>query len=234
MNVLNTLNFPKAVHDLVPNMLNGLWVVFEVTIFAFLIALIIGILIAMGRLSKFKWLRFVLVVLLELIRGTPLLVQLIFIYYVVPLLIMIAVQFFIPEFRMEFNPVLAGIIGLALNYSVYLSEVVRAGVLSIDQGQKEAALSLGFTTRQAYYQVVLPQALRAAIPVFGNYLVMMIKDTSLLSLITVSEITLRAETYASQSFLTIESYSILALTYFIISFPLAKLVRIIEKRMSFE
>lgn len=231
MDILHNLNFATAFHDLVPLLWSGLLIALEATICGFLIALVLGVLIAVGRISKSKLLNGILVVFLEIIRGTPLLVQLVYMYYVVPLLISLVVQFWIPDFQFRMSPFIAGALGLGINYGCYLSEVVRSSILAIDKGQTEAALALGYTHRQALWSIVIPQATRNVIPVFGNYLIMMIKDTSLLAFITVNELLLRTQTYASQTFLTIESYTILALAYLILSLPLAQVMRLLEKRL---
>ncbi|MCL1631477.1 amino acid ABC transporter permease [Sporolactobacillus sp. CPB3-1] len=232
MEILNHLDFATALKALAPELWQGLMIALEATLGGFLLAVILSILIAVGRLSHYKILRGLLLVFLEVIRGTPLLVQLVYMFYVVPLLISLVVQFFIPGYQFQLNPLVAGILGLGINYGCYLSEVVRAAILSIDKGQTEAALALGYTHRQALWSIVIPQATRQAVPVFGNYLIMMIKDTSLLAFITVNELLLRTQAYASQTFLTIESYTILAVAYLILSLPLSQAVRLLEKRLS--
>jgi polar amino acid transport system permease protein len=125
----------------------------------------------------------------------------------------------------------AGILGLGINYGCYMSEVIRASILAVDSGQTEAALALGFGKYQALFRIVIPQALRNIIPSLGNYLVMMVKDTSLLAYVAVNELLLRTQTFASQTFLTIESYTFLAVAYLIISIPLSYLVKLAERRM---
>lgn len=232
MDILNSLNFGAAFHDLAPQLVQGGWIALQATLGGFLLAVILGVLIAAGRLSKSKILKGFLIVVLEIVRGTPLLVQLVYMFYVVPLLISIVVQFWIPGYRCQIYPLAAGILGLGINYGCYLSEVVRASILSINKGQTEAALALGYTHRQTLWSIIIPQAFRNSIPVFGNYLIMMIKDTSLLAFITVNELLLRTQAYASQTFLTIESYTLLAIAYLIISLPLSQLVRLMEKRSS--
>lgn len=232
MDILNSLNFGAAFHDLAPQLLQGGWIAIQATLGGFILAVVLGVLIAAGRLSKSKILKGFLIAILELIRGTPLLVQLVYMFYVVPLLVSIVIQFWIPGYRYQIYPLIAGILGLGINYGCYLSEVVRASILSISKGQTEAALALGYTQRQALWSIVIPQAFRNSIPVFGNYLIMMIKDTSLLAFITVNELLLRTQAYASQTFLTIESYTLLAIAYLIISLPLSQVVRLMEKRSS--
>nr|WP_290911682.1 amino acid ABC transporter permease [Anoxybacillus sp.] len=211
--------------------MEGLGIVLASTLCGFSLALLLGTFIALGRISKYFLLNKVLVVLLEIVRGTPLLVQLVYMYYVVPLIITLIGQLWDPSYRFTLSPFMAGVIGLGINYGCYLSEVIRSAIISVDKGQFEAALALGYTNRQAMWLIIIPQAVRIALPTFGNYIIMMIKDTSLLAFITVSELLLRTQAYASQTFLTIESYTILALAYLVLSLPLAQIVRIMEKRL---
>lgn len=231
MDILSKLDFNTAFKYLVPSLADGLWIVVQATIFGFFLAIIIGLFIAIGRVSKIKALRGILVVFLEFIRGTPLLVQLVYMYYVVPLLLSMVIQIWNPEYQFKISSLAAGTIGLGINYGCYISEVIRSSIVSIDGGQTEAALALGLTNNQALFKIVIPQALRNSIPVFGNYLVMMLKDTSLLAYVSVSELLLRTQSYASQSFLTIESYTILAGFYLVLSLPLSQLVKLVEKKM---
>ncbi|WP_141430508.1 amino acid ABC transporter permease [Bacillus sp. 03113] len=231
MNVIENLDFATAFRDLSSVLWEGLWIVLGATLSGFALALLLGTLIALGRISKIKVLNGFLVILIEIIRGTPLLVQLVYMYYVVPLLITIIGQIWSPEFQFNLSPFIAGTIGLGVNYGCYLSEVIRSAIISVDKGQTEAALALGYTNRQAMWSIVIPQASRIALPTLGNYVIMMIKDTSLLAFITVNELLLRTQAYASQTFLTIESYTILAVAYLILSLPLSQLVRIMERRL---
>lgn len=231
MNLLEKLDFSTAFRELSPILIEGLGIVLAATLCGFSLALLLGTLIALGRISKYAWLNKILVVLLEIVRGTPLLVQLVYMYYVVPLIITLIGQLWDPSYRFTLSPFMAGVIGLGINYGCYLSEVIRSAITSVDKGQFEAALALGYTNRQAMWLIIIPQAVRIALPTFGNYIIMMIKDTSLLAFITVSELLLRTQAYASQTFLTIESYTILALAYLVLSLPLAQIVRIMEKRL---
>ena len=220
--------FLECLQRFAPSLLKGFWVVVEVTILGFVFSLILALLLAIGRMSKNRILRGFLIGFIELIRGTPLLVQLFYIYYVIPLLINWAVQ--TPN-AVSFTSVFASVLGLGINYGCYQSEVIRSAILAVHKGQWEAGMALGFTERQVLFRIILPQAIHNSIPVFGNYLVMMVKDTSLLSCIAVSELLLRTQAYASQTFQTVESYTYLAIAYLIISLPLAQLVKYVEKKI---
>ncbi|MBQ2276788.1 MAG: amino acid ABC transporter permease [Lachnospiraceae bacterium] len=231
MEVLENLDFAKAFKELLPELFGeAIGIVVTVTIVGFLLAIVIGFLLALARVSKNKILNGIVVVFQEIIRGTPLLVQLVYVFYVVPLLIEVLMYFLgKPDFKMTMPAVTAGIIGMSINYGTYISEVIRSAILAIDQGQTEAALALGLSKRQAMFRIVIPQAFKNSIPVFGNYLVMLVKDTSLMAYITAQEFLMTTKAYTSQTFLTIESYTILAGVYLVICIPLALLVKYVER-----
>lgn len=232
MRVLKNLDFLKALHELLPKLLGeALRIVVVVTIIGFILALIVGFILALARVSKNKVLNRIVVIFQEIIRGTPLLVQLVYIYYVVPLLIEVLVYLITGnDNKVELSPVFAGIIGMGINYGTYISEVIRSAIIAIDKGQTEAALALGLSQRQAMFKIVLPQAFKNSVPVFGNYLVMLVKDTSLMAYITAQEFLMTTKAYTAQTFLTIESYTILALVYLCICIPLALLVKFVERK----
>lgn len=227
------LNWSKACLELVPKLTGALGIAIEATVFGFIAAFIIALIIAMLNLGRNKLIKSFIWVVLEIIRGTPLLVQLIYMYYVVPAIGTAIVQIFNPAHpKLQIPALLAGILAIGLNYGCYMSEVIRSAVQSIDYGQTEAALALGYTPRRAMYKIVLPQALKVSIANFANYLIIIVKDTSLLSYITICELLLTTKSYASQSFLTVESYTILAGFYLMISFPLTRIVNYLERKVS--
>lgn len=226
------LHFGRAFAQLGPSLLGGIQIVVYITVLGFICSLIVGLALAIGRLSQIKWLNAVLVVIIEIVRGTPLLVQFFYIYYVVPMLLSGLANLMGLGVQIQIDPVTCGIIGFAVNYGCYISEVIRAAILSIDPGQHEAGRALGFSDSQVMFRFIIPPALRNSVPVFGNYLVMMIKDTSLLAMISVQELLLRTKTFASQTFLTVEAYTILALVYLVISIPLSQLAKALERRLN--
>jgi polar amino acid transport system permease protein len=227
---VNRLDFQTAFQELTPLLLDSLWIVVTLVIFSFALALVVGMLIALGRLSKSKYLNGILVVFLEIVRGTPLLVQLLYVYYVMPEIISMIGQIWDPNFHMNFSAYTASILGLGVNYGCYISEVFRSSIQSIDKGQMEAAQALGYTSRQAMWHIIIPQSFQVSLPPIGNYFTAMVKDTSLCAFVTLGEIILTTQSYASQTFLTIESYTIAALIYLMISLPLSQVVRILERR----
>lgn len=230
MEVLKNLDFGRAFRELLPKLFGEAFsIVITVTVVGFILAIILGFLMALARVSKNKILNKVVVLFQEIIRGTPLMVQLVYVYYVVPLLIEVVFALFGQEIDVTMTALTAGIVGMSINYGTYISEVIRSAILAIDQGQTEAALALGLSKRQAMFRIVIPQAFKNSVPVFGNYLVMMVKDTSLMAYITAQEFLMTTKAYTSQTFLTIESYTILAGVYLIICIPLSILVKYIEK-----
>ena len=234
MKVINNFDFLRAVSELLPKLLGeALRIVIIVTILGFILALIVGFILALARVSKSKILNGIVILFQEIIRGTPLLVQLVYIYYVVPLLIEVIVYLITGnDQKVEMSPVVAGIIGMGINYGTYISEVIRSAIISIDKGQIEAGLALGLSRRQAMFRIVIPQAIRNSIPVFGNYLVMLVKDTSLMAYITAQEFLMTTKAYTAQTFLTIESYTILALVYLCICIPLSLVMKLVERKLN--
>ena len=227
------LHWSRAMPDLIPTLFAGLGVAIEATIFGILVAVVIALIIELLNLGKNKVIKGFLWVVLEIIRGTPLLVQLIYSYYVIPAILNGIERIVDPGHpQIQIPALIAGIFAIGLNYGCYMSEVIRSAVNSIDYGQTEAALALGYTEKRALHRIVLPQALKISIANFANYLIIIVKDTSLLSYITISELLLITKSYASQTFLTIESYTILACFYLLISFPLARIEKIIERKVS--
>ena len=226
------LNFKKAFDTLGPSLLDGIGIVIYITLIGFLLALIVALFLAIGRLSKNKILVRILIIFIEIIRGTPLLVQFFYIYFVIPMLANGIASMAGYVANVQFAATTCGIVGFAINYGCYMSEVVRSAIVSIDPGQREAGLALGFSEKQVMLHFIIPPALRNTVPVYGNYLVMMIKDTSLLAMISVQELLLRTKTFASQTFLTVEAYTMLALVYLMLSIPLSQVVRIVERKLN--
>lgn len=228
---MKNLDFSTAFQQLAPSLIDALWMVVSLTILAFGLALATGMLIALGRLTKIKILNSFLIGFLELVRGTPLLVQLLYVYYVLPEIISRIGAIWIPDYHINFSAFAASVVGLGINYGCYLSEVFRSSIQAIDKGQLEAAQALGYTNRQGMWHIVIPQSFSIALPTLGNYFSAMLKDTSLCAFITLGEIILTTQAYAAQTFLTIESYTIAALVYLVISLPLGQGVRLLERRL---
>lgn len=231
MELITNLDFKYTFINLMPSLIRGLGVVAETVILGYLLGFVLAMLFAFARMSKkHKIINRIVFFLVELIRGTPLLVQLVYMYYVIPLLIQLILSLFGIDVAVEMTALTAGIIGLGIHYGCYMSEVIRSSIEAIDVGQTEASLALGMSDRQALFRIVIPQALKNSIPVFGNYLIMIVKDTSLLSYLALPELLQRTKVFASQTFHTIEGYTYLAGVYLLLSVPLSILVKYLEKK----
>jgi cystine transport system permease protein len=187
---------------------------------AMLLGLPLGFLVALSRLSRFAALRGVSSVFVSFIRGTPLLVQIFVIYYG------------LPSLGLVLNPVAGGVIALTLNAAAYLSETIRAAILSIPKGQREAATSLGLSGSQTMRLIVLPQAARVALPSLSNTLIGLVKDTSLVSVITVVELLRSAQLVIARTFEPFGPYLAAALIYWVISSLLELVQRALERRFA--
>ncbi|QYR20963.1 amino acid ABC transporter permease [Paenibacillus sp. sptzw28] len=228
---MNNIHFITAFEQLTPSLLKALWIVISLVLVSFTLAFALGLLIALGRIGKSKALNRTLIVFIEIVRGTPLLVQLLYVYYVVPEIISRIGAIWYPDFHVNFSAFTASVIGLGVNYACYMSEIFRSSINAVDKGQTEAALALGYTRRKTMRHIVFPQSFRISLPPLGNYFIMMTKDTSLCAFITLGEIILTTQAYTSQTFLTIESYTLAAFVYLIVSVPLGQGVRMLERRL---
>ena len=218
----------------------------QLTLVAYALALVFGLIGGLGRISKNPIIYTIATLYVEIIRGVPLLVVLIYIAFVlapqayillsaaaialnVPVLETVAGEYFRNDF-------MRGVLGLAIGYGAYLSEVYRAGIESIARGQMEAARSLGMGYGQALRYVILPQAIRIILPPLGNDFIAMLKDSSLVSAIGAlpinAELTLRGRMYSASTFKSFETWNSVAVLYLIMSLALSVLVRYVEKRWS--
>ena len=185
---------------------------------AMLLGLPLGFLVALSRLSRFGALRRVSSVFVSFIRGTPLLVQIFMVYYG------------LPSLGLTLSPIAGGVIALTLNAAAYLSETIRAAILSIGRGQREAGTSLGLTDSQVMRLIVLPQAARVALPSLSNTLIGLVKDTSLVSVITVVELLRSAQLEIARTFEPFGPYLAAALIYWVISSALELVQHRLERR----
>jgi len=201
-----------------PQLLKGAGVTISVSLLAYVLALAGGLAFGLARISHFVAVRAVAAVYVQFIRGTPLLLQLFFIYYV------------LPYGGIVLSPFTSGVMGLAINYSAYMAEVFRAGIQAIPAGQREAGRSLGMSRRLLMRRIILPQAFRIVIPPIGNFFVSIFKDSALVSVITMQDLMFTGELLASTTFKHFEIFAMVAIIYFCISYPVAKLVEYIESR----
>lgn len=198
--------------------LKGAPLTFGVTAGAIAGSVLLGLFTGLGQISRTRFLQLPCGVYVELIRGIPLLVQLIFIYFALGKFIGV-------------DGVPAAIIALSICYGAYQGEIFRAGIEAIPKGQMEAALALGLTRSQAMRYVILPQTLKIVIPAIGNEFIAMLKDSSLVSVIALRDILRRGREHVSRTFLSLETYALVALVYLVITLILSKLVAMMEDRM---
>jgi len=215
---------------------DGVAITITVTLVSFVLVLIVGMVGGLSRLSTNRFIYIISTLYVELVRGVPLLVQLIIWYFAVPVMIQaLGKAWGIPALEgFQADPVVMAIIGLVFCYGAYMSEIYRAGIQSIPKGQMEAARSLGMTYLQAMHNVVLPQAVRVILPPIGNEFIALLKDSSLVSVVAVADLTRRGREYSSMHFDPIEVWALVALMYLIMTLFSARLVNWIEKKTKFE
>ncbi|MGY0830910.1 amino acid ABC transporter membrane protein (PAAT family) [Azospirillum brasilense] len=217
-----TLDFAPVWGGL-PELLKGTVVTIEVTAAAFLLSAVLGLLVGIIRLNPARRVLYgIASAYVAFIRGTPLLVQLFLLF------------FGLPQFGILLPAMLCGVIGLGIYSGSYVSEVVRGAIQSIDRGQMEAARSLGMSYREAMWEVVLPQAFRRMLPPLGNETIALIKNSALVSLLTIDDVMREGQRIISTSFRALEVYIAVALIYFVLTNAATWALRQIEKRMTVE
>lgn len=207
--------------------IRGLWMTIQLTVVAILVGLVIGLVIELMRLSGKKWLQIPAQAYVDLFRGTPLLLQILAIHFaVLPTITM-------DIFGMESSPeaAVSSFVALSLNCAAYIAEIFRAGIQSIDKGQMEAARSLGMTYGQAMRLVILPQAFKRMLPPLGNEFIALLKDSSLVTVIAVNDITYAAFVTAKNTFERWAPYITAGLMYLVLTFILSRIVMMLEKRL---
>jgi polar amino acid transport system permease protein len=205
--------------SILPEILSAITVTISATVVGFVIAFILGLILAILMRSDNKVFTSILSGIIKFIRSTPLLVQLYFIFYV------------FPEFGLTLTPFVAGVIGLGVHYSTYLSEVFRSGIESVPVGQWEVGVALNFNTAQTWRRIILPQALPPILPVIGNYFITMFKETPLLSAITLVEILQTAKNIGSQTFQYTEPFTIVGILFILLALPASWLVKKAQTRI---
>ncbi len=209
-----------------PSLLRGAVITIEVTTFAIFFGLILGTIAAFGKLSKRSVFKIPSTMYVDFIRGTPLFVQILLFYYGIPGLINGLTG---DVFRID--PIIAGIAVCSINSGAYNAEIVRAGIKSVDRGQMEAARSLGMTEGQSMREVIMPQAVRLIIPPLGNEFIALLKDSSLLAVISVHELSKNGMLYVSKTFAAFPTYISVALVYFALTMGISRVLNYIERRL---
>jgi His/Glu/Gln/Arg/opine family amino acid ABC transporter permease subunit len=178
---------------------------------------VIAIPVAVARMSRALAVRIPVDAYVEIIRATPLLLQLIYIYYV------------LPSLGIKLNAFIAAIVGLTVNYTAFMSEVYRGGIMAVPRGQSSAAAALGMTRLLAFRRIILPQAVRIVIPALGNYLIALFKDTALTSVVTVQELLFSGQIISARTYQYFTVYTLIGMLYFAVGYPSALFVRHLER-----
>lgn len=204
--------------DIAPYLLAGLKVTVAATLCGSAVALVLGLALTILRLAEIAVISRALDLIVQFLRGTPFLIQLYFLFYA------------LPQYGMTVPPFLTGVIGLGLFYGAFASEVYRAGIENVARGQWEACLSLGLPVRWVWTGVILPQAVRSVVPILANIVIVMFKDSALLSVITVHELLSNARDVAQMEFRFIEPLTMAAALYFVVSYLSLQGIRQLEAR----
>ncbi|VFR43821.1 amino acid ABC transporter, permease protein [plant metagenome] len=207
-----------GLQTLLPPLLQGLWVTVQITVGAALLAIPLAILSGLGRLSNQRFLRWPASVYVEVFRGTSALVQLFWFFFVLPL------------FGIQLPALLVGIVVLALNAGAYGAEVVRGAVMAVPAGQREAAVALNMTRAKIIRRIVLPQAIPAMLPPATNLMIELLKNTALVSLITITDLTFRGQLLRSETLKTVEVFGLMLLLYFAAALVITAGMRMLERR----
>ena len=201
---------------------NGLRITLQFAAVAVLMGVLLGTIVAILKMSRSKIVRFLITVYIEVIRGTPILLQLFIFVFALPQ-VLPALNLTTPQWTA---------VALSINSSAYVSEIIRSGIQSVDKGQTEAARSLGLSSGQAMLRIILPQAVRNILPTLGNEFIMMIKETSLASTFFIGDLMTKYKTIQGATYIAFETLLIIGLIYLCITYPLSKLVGWLEKKMS--
>lgn len=205
--------------DLVPSLLPGAVTTLQITALSALVGLVMAFVSGLAKLSRWRLVSLAATAYIEVFRGSSALVQVFFFFFVLPL------------FGLTLSPVVAGVMALGLNTGAYGGEVVRSAILSIDRGQREAATALNMTARQTLRRIIIPQALVRMLPPFGNLTIELLKFTSLVSFITLTELTFAGKLLFQTVGRREEIYTIILLMYFFMALPLTLAIRWLERRI---
>ena len=219
MNIITDFRWAGVI-EFLPQLWIGLLYTLLVSVVGLVIGFALGAVFGLFRLSRFRVLRWIATIYIEALRGTPLMVQALWIFFALPLLI-----------GFNLSSLTAAFIVIGVNSGAYIAEIVRGAVQSVDNGQMEAGRSLGMSHHKTMLKVIWPQAFKRMIPPLGNQFIISIKDTSLLSVILVPELLFQARSIASNHFNTVEIYTTVAVFYLAVTLSLSIVLRVIEKRL---
>ena len=222
------MDFTRVLADATPLLLMGLKVTVLISLISIALGIVIGLIMCLFGTAKNRILRAISAVYIWVVRGTPMIVQAFIVYFGLPQII----SMFSPGFRL--SAFTAGVITLSLNAGAYLAEIFRGGISAVSNGQIEAARSLGLSSGKTFRKVVLPQAIKIAIPSMVNQFIITIKDTSILSVIGLADIVNKAKIYVGSTYLFFETYVMVAIYYLIIISILMILSKHVEKKFNYE
>ena len=222
------MNIEKVLANATPVVFEGLKITVLISLISIAIGILIGLFMCLFGMSRSKILKGISAVYIWVIRGTPMLVQALVVYFGIPQMI----NLFAPGFTL--SNLTASIITLSLNAGAYLAEIFRSGISAVPSGQVEAARSLGLPYSKAFVKIVLPQAVKIAIPSMVNQFIITVKDTSILSVIGLPELANKAKVYAGSSYLYFQTYTLLAIFYLVIISILMIISKYVEKKFNYE
>ena len=213
----------------------GIGITVLLTAVSFVFIILVGLIGGLGRIAKNPVIHFISTLYVEIIRGIPLLVQLIWWYFAAPSAIKSIGRALHVSALADYqaNPIFLAILGLVICYGAYMTEIFRAGIQSIPKGQMEAARSLGMTYLQSMRYIIIPQAMRVVLPPVGNEFIMLIKDTSLVSVVAVADLTRQGREYMASHFNPLETWTLIALLYLILTLFSARLIAWFENRRKY-
>ena len=206
--------------EILPDLLDGLWVTVQATFFGIILAMVLGLIFALLRRSDVRAISWPAAWVVEFIRSTPLLVQLFMLFYV------------LPKYGIRMDAFTTGVVALGIHYGSYTSEVYRSGIEGVPRGQWEASTALNLSTATTWTRVVLPQAIPVVIPALGNYLIAMFKEVPLLATITVLDVLGEGRAACTRSFQCVEPYTMVGVLFLAISIPASVFVRQLEVRLA--
>ncbi|WP_019056633.1 ectoine/hydroxyectoine ABC transporter permease subunit EhuD [Streptomyces prunicolor] len=209
----------NAVSEFMPYFWDGLKVTLQILVLGSLISFVLGLVWALLMRTPTRWVRWPVGIVTEFVRDTPLLVQLFFLFYV------------LPEWGLTFSALTTGVFAIGLHYSTYTMQVYRAGIEAVPVGQWEAATALNLPVRRTWTAVILPQAIRRVIPALGNYVIAMLKDTPILMVITVLELMGQARLFSQEHYQFTEPITVIGVAFILISYPASLLIRALERRL---
>ena len=223
------MDFLRTLSESTPLLLEGIQMTILISLISILIGVVIGFVSCIMGMSKNIILRGISAVYIWIIRGTPMIVQAFIVYFGMPQLVQKLID---PSFRIE--AFAAGVITLSLNAGAYLSEIFRGGITAVPKGQTEAARSLGLGSARTMFKIVLPQALKVAIPSMVNQFIITVKDTSILSIIGLADIVNKAKVYVGKSYQFFATYILVAVYYLVVISILMVVSRYLEKKINYE